>query len=152
RSRDKDRRDAGPSVSLLASPAEWGAPRLRAEWERILESSDNRLALFQSPEGFDHVSATEPTTRLALACVRDEAGHPIGIAPLVRTRLDLVYSVKRVRLWKDSLSMLEIPGGVPPLPEDTIVYDRLFERLRRAARGHDGLYMRMVPTSSFLWR
>jgi CelD/BcsL family acetyltransferase involved in cellulose biosynthesis len=32
------------------------------------------------------------------------------------------------------------------------VYDRIFELLRQAARGHDGLFLRMVPTSSFCWR
>jgi CelD/BcsL family acetyltransferase involved in cellulose biosynthesis len=152
RSRDYDRLDAGPSVSLLTSIAERGASRLRAEWGHILEAGDDRLALFQSPEWFDHIHATEPDAHLALACVRDGDGGLIGVVPLVRTRHDLEYSIKRVRLGKSSLSVLEIPGGAPPLPEDAIVYDRLFEMLRQAARGYDGLYLRMMPTSSFCWR
>jgi hypothetical protein len=145
-------RDAGLSVSLLASVESWGADRLREEWQCVLESSDDRLVLFQSPEWFDHIHATEPAVRPALACVRDGDGHLIGVAPLVRTRHNLEYSIKRVRLGKSSLSLLEIPGGVPPLPEETGVYDRLFELLPRVARGHDGLYLRMLPTSSFGWR
>src|SRR5262245_9716400 len=84
RSHDDDRRAVGPSVSVLSSIAEWGDARLRAEWGRILEAGDDRLTLFQSPEWFDHIHATEPDARLALACVRDGDGGLIGFVPLVR--------------------------------------------------------------------
>ena len=137
-----DLRAEGSRTSLLTSIEEWGASRLRAEWEEVLERFDNRLSLFQSPEWFDHLCAAEPAVQPLLACVRDEGGRLIGIAPLVRTRLDLEYSVKRVRLGKTYLTVLEILGGVPPLPDNPVVYDRLFEMLREIPGGHDGLYMR----------
>jgi CelD/BcsL family acetyltransferase involved in cellulose biosynthesis len=146
------RRDAGVHVELLASAAEWGTARVRAEWDDVLETGAGRLAALQSPAWFDHLVATEPAAQPALACVRDEDGRLVGVVPLVRTRLDLDYFVKGVRLGKSSLSVLEIPGGAPPLPEDVAVYDRLFEQLRQAAGDHDGLYLRFLPTSSFCWR
>jgi hypothetical protein len=46
-------------VRAFALTQEWGSDRLRAAWERLLRASDDRLALFQSPEWFDHLSATE---------------------------------------------------------------------------------------------
>jgi CelD/BcsL family acetyltransferase involved in cellulose biosynthesis len=151
RARD-GRRDAGVHVALLTSPEEWGAAGLRAEWEAVLGSGGSRLALFQAPEWFDHLSATEPAAQPALACLREGSGRLIGVLPLVRTRFDLEYTLKHFRLGKSSLSLLEVPGGAPLWPEDVVVYDRLFERLGQAARGHDGLCLRFLPTSSFCWR
>src|SRR5262249_15031605 len=132
--------------------AEWGAARLRAEWGRILEAGDDRLSLFQSPEWFDHKQATEPDAHPTLACVQDADGRLIGFVPLVRTRHDLEHSIRRLLLGKMALSVLEVTGGVSPLPEDAGVCDATFELLRQAPRGHDGLYLRMVATSSFCWR
>jgi CelD/BcsL family acetyltransferase involved in cellulose biosynthesis len=152
RSHHDDRRGVGTSVSLYTSIAEWGAARLRAEWGHILESGDDRLALFQSPEWFDHIHSTEPDADLALADVRDVDGYLIGLVPLVRTRHELEYSIRRANLGTASVTVLEIPGGVPPLPEDVVVYNQVFELLGQAARGLDGLFLRMVPTSSFCWR
>ncbi len=139
-------------ISLLTSIEDWGASQLRAEWEAVLEQFDDRLSMFQSPQWFEHINATEPSCHPSLVCVRDEEGRLVGFVPLVPTRLYLEYSAKRIKFGKTRLSLLEIPGGAPPLPDDELVYDRLFETLQEVARGYEGIYMRMVPTSSFCWR
>lgn len=138
-------------ISFLHSPEEGIPDRLRSDWDRLIEKTENRLALFQSPEWFDHLRAMSPGTPASLACIRDGDGTLVGVVPFFTHRLELPYSVRRVRLWKGFLSVLEIPGGTPLVPDDGTVYDQLFGTLRDAARCIDGLYLHMVPTSGYCW-
>ena len=138
-------------ISLLTSIEEWGASQLLGVGG-VLDQFDDRLSLFQSPEWFDHLCATEPTFHPYVVCVRDERDRLVGIVPLVPIRLYLDYSIKRVKFGKIPLSLLEISGGTPPFPNDEFVYDRVFKTIQEVARSYDGIYMRMVPTSSFWWR
>jgi CelD/BcsL family acetyltransferase involved in cellulose biosynthesis len=143
--------DARLRVSLLSSPGGSEVAGLRTDWERLLERSHNPLALFQSPEWFEHVMATAPGAGHRLVCVLDRGGRLCGIVPLAATRLEMDYNIRRTRLWKGSLAGLEVLGGVPLLPEDAGVYEQVFGALRDVPGCH-ALRLRMVPTASFCWR
>ena len=145
-------REEVTGISHLTSVQEWGASRLRAEWGQVLERFDDRLSLFQSPEWFDHINATEPIViphRLLPRRGRPALGTcPSGhdsARPGLLDQADQAGEKSPSPCWKFRACAL-------PLPESVSVYDRLFKTLKEVARGYDGIYMRMLPTSSFCWR
>jgi GNAT superfamily N-acetyltransferase len=138
---------------LLSSPVQWNLFNLRQKWEQLLESSDNLDLLYQYPQWFDHLVATDPNdTRLLLGVVKNDTGILTGISPIRVGRYSLKFDISSYALWKTNLRTAFILGSQPLLPPDERLYDRLFTALWENLPECDCIYMDTVPTESFLWQ
>src|SRR5258705_13362282 len=117
------RLDGGVQLSLLPFDQDWYSSAIREPWENYIRGSSNIDALFQSPAWFDHLAATEPDKRLALAAATTQEGRVLGLAPLVRGQIPLRYEIKGKRFWNSFLDSVIIHGGEALFPPRREFYD-----------------------------
>jgi hypothetical protein len=141
------------TFSFVSSPEEWNLPNLRQEWEKLLKSSENLDLLYQSPQWFDHLVATDPDDiRLLLGIAQNDAGRLVGIVPIRVDWYNLKYDISSYALWKTTLRTASILGSQPLLPPDERLYNRLFTAIWENIPECDSIYMDSVPMDSFLWQ
>lgn len=141
------------SISFVSSPEKWNLPNLRQEWQKLLESSESLDLLYQSPQWFDHLAATDPDDiRLVLGVAQNDAGSLVGIVPIRVDRYNLKFDISSYSLWRTTLRRASILGSQPLLPPDKKLYYRLFTAILENIPECDCIYMDSVPTDSFLWQ
>ncbi len=140
------------STTLYASPDEVEAAGIHGDWQRLVFASDSPRAMFQSPQWWDHVCATQRDQSSGVFVIRDSAGDVAGVVPLCRQEVKLDYSVKTSSVWATRLRAIEVLGGEPMMPPDAQLFDELLTRVVGAHPECDCISLEMTPTDSFCWR
>ena len=136
----------------LASPSEiMNSTNLRQQWGSLLSSSNNLELLYQSPEWFEHLLFTNSDNKLSLEVYKDDAGHLLGIVPILTSKYWLKFDISARTLWKTPLNTAYMLGSQPLVPNDNDIYNLLFEAIWRDFPQCDCVYMDSLPTDSFLW-
>lgn len=140
------------SWEFLTSAADWSRPEIRREWRSLAARGDDLRRIYRTSEWFDHVVATAPGDRVALAVARDAGGLIRGIAPIRMVRENLEFSVAGRTFGWYSLRNAHILGGLATVPEDRPLLDSLFAAVPRALPEHDAVRVSCVEVGSFLWQ
>ena len=119
------------TISLVSSPEQWSLPELRQTWEKLLDSSDNLDLLYQSPQWFEHLFATNTNnTRLLLGVAKNNTGCLAGIVPIRIDRYSLKFDISSYTFWKTTLSTAFILGSQPLLlTNEERLYDNFFSAI-----------------------
>src|SRR5438105_4923930 len=99
-------------------PLECRFADLLPQWENLLQASGNLNAMYQAPEWLACMQATHSPRHLALAVLQDDAGVPIGLAPLCVERHNLHFHVSGHVLGTIGLQAVFVLGGQPLLPPE----------------------------------
>jgi CelD/BcsL family acetyltransferase involved in cellulose biosynthesis len=140
-------------VSLISPQEVQILPALRNEWDRLLEVSNNIELLFQSPQWFEHLMATNPDdNRMFLGIIKDNTGKCVGMVPIRIDKYTLSFDISSYMLWKIRLRTASILGSQPLIPQDENIYKHLFTTLLKAFPEIQCIYMGSVPVDSLLWQ
>lgn len=129
---------------VLRTPADWNDPALRAGWDRLTIAGGSLRAVFQCPAYFDHLLATTPGARVAVAVARGRDG-PLAVVPLVAERVDYRILVQGSRFFRVPLAAVTVPGGEAALPADPALYDGFLQATAAAFPDCAGIELNRVP-------
>jgi CelD/BcsL family acetyltransferase involved in cellulose biosynthesis len=144
-----DTNSARPSYS--ASLENWRDTNIRAEWQRLVDKSDNSGAFFQSPQWFEHLHAIHPTRRFDVLALRNRQHNLEGVIAINQETDTLHYYIGKRTLWRAKLDILTFAGGTLVLPPNASAYDHAFTALCSQRRDFDCINFNAVRTDDFLW-
>jgi CelD/BcsL family acetyltransferase involved in cellulose biosynthesis len=137
--------------SIHLSQDDWDSHEVLATWARLITECSYAGRLEKSPEFLAHLRSTYDSSQYHLVTIRDGVGSIVGIVPLRVRHSGLWFQVKEHALQESQSRAVSILGGLPLLPADPVLHDRLFEALYEWFPSCDCIAMRGVPTASFLW-
>ena len=137
---------------MFFSPRECRFADLLPQWENLLQASGNLNAMYQAPEWLACMQATHSPRHLALALLPDDAGMPIGLAPLCVEPHDLHFHVSGRILGTMGLQAVFVLGGQPLLPPEPKLHDAFFAALATDFPHCQAIALSTVPVDGFLWR
>src|SRR5665213_2359808 len=71
-----------------------GAVHLRSCWKRLTAQQKAPTAVYQSPDFFDYLAATEGRDKIDVLTVGPHAGIPAGVVPVQKILFEIPFSVR----------------------------------------------------------
>ena len=127
------------------SPAVWSV------WRRLVETSKNPCLLYQSPEWWDHLVATEDNATLSLGVVWENCGDPVGVLPIRFAPHALTFAIKRQILLKQRVKAVSILGSLPLIPDNLMLYRAVWRDLFGRFSHCDCIRLDSVACDSVVW-
>ena len=137
---------------FLYSSEEWNAPELRQAWQAMIAERSNPRLIYQTPGWFDHLTSLQSQDPIAVAVTRDRSGQVNGLAPFRIASGTLDFHVSEHTLARIPVRKALMLGGLPLLPENEAVVDRLFDWMWSFLPKVGGISLSGVEVGSFLWR
>lgn len=120
-------------------------------WRRLIDTSGNLHALYQSPEWSEHLLATAEQGSLYIGLVT-YGNDTVGIVPVRVSARAVSFSLGRRRLLKRRVLAVNVLGSVPLIPDDPVLHGVVWREALTRFTECDCIYLDSLPCDSAAWR
>lgn len=117
------------------------------EWRKLVDGHNNHYLQYQSPEWWEHLSATGHRQSIfVLRIIQDN--QLVGVVPLQRRNVTLWLTPNKLPFSRVSIPCVEVLGGQPLAPAEADIAVRMFESIFAQCEGIQAAYIKSVSQTS----